>query len=383
MEIILFLISWLILLVPGFDDSVPPTGDHTFKIETHPDIVESMQIHSDESLDFWGFVMELKPNATGTLELKIPKNLPTPASFMHSSWYHNEKPFVLVGGDEIIVDVIEDPCYYRYDMPIENNTSLEISYSVIAAGTWKLYSPIEFDKDHPCYNMVFDEKQINPPLEQFQSGIPFDEIQCKENLVLVQKYDGTPACVTESTKHKLVERGWTDSTMSTKSNECSTDMKEYPLSKPLSDVYANRLVLFMQPDSTASFCVYYKSNHDNMGTRDITPALYTGEILLERYEGSKVSVDVEPKNVPLERGTEMFVKFTVTTTQNSTGVYHIGIPQLSRLPLVVWEDRQSVGANEIPVYSGFRSSGNIVLDAALLWHEEDDSLNYSVAEIRR
>lgn len=47
-----------------------------------------------------------------------------------------------------------------------------------------------------------------PPLKQIQSGIQFDEIRCKQNLVLIQKYDGTPACVTPETKEKLVERGW-------------------------------------------------------------------------------------------------------------------------------------------------------------------------------
>ncbi|AFS82605.1 cupredoxin domain-containing protein [Candidatus Nitrosopumilus sediminis] len=46
------------------------------------------------------------------------------------------------------------------------------------------------------------------PLKQFQSGISFDEIQCRETLVLVQKNDGSPACVTPETKIKLVERGW-------------------------------------------------------------------------------------------------------------------------------------------------------------------------------
>lgn len=46
------------------------------------------------------------------------------------------------------------------------------------------------------------------PLKQFKSGVVVDEIQCKQNLVLIQKYDGSPACVTEQTKQKLVERGW-------------------------------------------------------------------------------------------------------------------------------------------------------------------------------
>jgi serpin B len=46
------------------------------------------------------------------------------------------------------------------------------------------------------------------PLKQFSSGIPFYEIQCKETLLLIKKYDGTPICVTPETREKLIERGW-------------------------------------------------------------------------------------------------------------------------------------------------------------------------------
>ena len=96
----------------------------------------------------------------------------------------------------------------------------------------------EFDTTHPAYNITKNgtyfikiekadqlqrtgsfykilEFEINSlstylsPLKQIQSGISFDEIQCKQNLVLIQKYDGSPACVTEQTKQKLVKRGWT------------------------------------------------------------------------------------------------------------------------------------------------------------------------------
>ncbi|AFS82600.1 hypothetical protein NSED_03970 [Candidatus Nitrosopumilus sediminis] len=62
------------------------------------------------------------------------------------------------------------------------------------------------------------------PLKQSKSGIPFDKIQCNVDLILIQKHDGSPACVTESTKQKLIERGWTakdDSILKTSTN-CMT-----------------------------------------------------------------------------------------------------------------------------------------------------------------
>lgn len=37
------------------------------------------------------------------------------------------------------------------------------------------------------------------PLKQFNHGVPISEINCKDNLVLIQKYDGSPACVKPET----------------------------------------------------------------------------------------------------------------------------------------------------------------------------------------
>ena len=110
MEFIFIILSWLILLVPGFDDSVPPTGDKIFKIETSPDIVESIKVQSDEYFDLWGFDIILKQNSTGMLEVKIPKNLPTTASFI-GFWAYDSRAHVLVNGADINYDIVEDPCY--------------------------------------------------------------------------------------------------------------------------------------------------------------------------------------------------------------------------------------------------------------------------------
>ena len=65
------------------------------------------------------------------------------------------------------------------------------------------------------YSVVTLNRTVYPvpwdlsPLKQFKSGISLDDIQCKNNLVLIQKHDGSPVCVTSETKQKLIERGWT------------------------------------------------------------------------------------------------------------------------------------------------------------------------------
>jgi hypothetical protein len=66
------------------------------------------------------------------------------------------------------------------------------------------------------YSVVTLDRTVYPvpwdlsPLKQFKSGISLDDIQCKNNLVLIQKHDGSPVCVTSETKQKLIERGWTN-----------------------------------------------------------------------------------------------------------------------------------------------------------------------------
>ena len=46
------------------------------------------------------------------------------------------------------------------------------------------------------------------PLQQFKAGIKLDDILCKENHVLVVRFDHTPACVKLVNKEKLIQRKW-------------------------------------------------------------------------------------------------------------------------------------------------------------------------------
>ena len=48
-----------------------------------------------------------------------------------------------------------------------------------------------------------------PPLKQYESGIPYHDIQCKDGFELVAKStNGFPACVKEQSVEKLVKRWW-------------------------------------------------------------------------------------------------------------------------------------------------------------------------------
>jgi len=65
-----------------------------------------------------------------------------------------------------------------------------------------------YDSETPLGLLEPGGTQIISPRKQINLGIPTHEIQCNANLILIQKYDGTPACVTYQTGEKLVKRGW-------------------------------------------------------------------------------------------------------------------------------------------------------------------------------
>lgn len=53
------------------------------------------------------------------------------------------------------------------------------------------------------------DHMVPSPLKQFKSGVPIDEIQCRDSLVLLKKYDNSPACVKPESASYLENRGWT------------------------------------------------------------------------------------------------------------------------------------------------------------------------------
>ena len=72
----------------------------------------------------------------------------------------------------------------------------------------KTTKPIEQNQYIATFALT-KSKEMIPPLDQFRAGTAFDDIKCKENMVLIMKSsDKTPACVSQKTKIILIERGW-------------------------------------------------------------------------------------------------------------------------------------------------------------------------------
>lgn len=70
-------------------------------------------------------------------------------------------------------------------------------------------------KPTSCNSGPYIMTSYPPPLQQVESGIPANDIQCKQDLELIFKAEnGSPACVKPNTAQKLNERGWAHNTLS-------------------------------------------------------------------------------------------------------------------------------------------------------------------------
>lgn len=149
-------------------------------------------------------VIDIDPaKEAGTLTIAIPRTL------LDSRYGLNDDSFlILVDGQEIEYSEIEKNTEARVlkILFFENSSQIEF---IVATLISQSNDPLKFA---PCGKAGPEESsfyQVLSPLKQFKSGIPIDEIQCKEFLILVTKNDGSPACVKSETKAKLVGRGWT------------------------------------------------------------------------------------------------------------------------------------------------------------------------------
>ena len=71
-----------------------------------------------------------------------------------------------------------------------------------------------FDPYQTCNGYLYSVDYLSKtlkPLKQFEAGIKLEDIRCEENLVLVVKIDGSPACVKPESASKLVAWGWAKS----------------------------------------------------------------------------------------------------------------------------------------------------------------------------
>ena len=118
-----------------------------------------------------------------------------------------------------------------------------------------------------------------------------------------------------------------------------------------------RLVFFVESDSTAQICIRYTSGLDNHGTMPVADQLIVDYFNTQKsHNSSDVTVNAEPRSVPLEIGSETFVLYTITAPSNSDGVYWLPESQMcDAIPIVVWSDLPQVDSSKLTVIMGFSS----------------------------
>ena len=70
------------------------------------------------------------------------------------------------------------------------------------------YYPTTTTKEFRVVEAIAENFIELSPLKQIKAGISIEKIQCRENFVLVQKYDDSPACVKFESILPLLQRGW-------------------------------------------------------------------------------------------------------------------------------------------------------------------------------
>jgi hypothetical protein len=91
------------------------------------------------------------------------------------------------------------------DFLIESSSLVNIAKTI---QTKILHAEKDLDVFTNQHEMSLAEIETISPLKQFKNGTPYIEIKCTNGLELIQKHDGTPACVTPQTAFELINRGW-------------------------------------------------------------------------------------------------------------------------------------------------------------------------------
>lgn len=173
------------LSIPLFDYSFSIT-EKQVRYDVFYDVTNGSISNVQLNCNSASLTLSLLSSGDGTIQLDIPKGMLGGI-------------FMVLVDDEEWDDVSIDGNVLTINF-IEGTSTIEV------VGSYSLNT----NEDDGVCDVIHNppHSYIVPPLMQFNSGISLNEIQCKENLILLQKYDGSPACVTNDTSRKLVERGW-------------------------------------------------------------------------------------------------------------------------------------------------------------------------------
>ena len=143
-------------------------------------------------------ILEINTTQNGSLTIDVPRKAINPTVTCEK----DDDFFIIIDGKEVNYTEIKSTDKFR---------RLSFSFTSDSHEAEIIGINVGFQPSNCAYLYEYDRINISPLL-QTKLGISSQNVICEIYLELIQKYDGTPACVKEKTKQKLIERGWIGST---------------------------------------------------------------------------------------------------------------------------------------------------------------------------
>ncbi len=106
-------------------------------------------------------------------------------------------------------DILKEETIHLELDECQPNARAEMEFVIDSPGSFAISAKVEGNGGVESFSGVKVIEHVESPLKQFKSGVPIDEIQCRDGLELIIKSSGDSlACVRPETKQKLVEGGW-------------------------------------------------------------------------------------------------------------------------------------------------------------------------------
>ncbi|MGI0027208.1 MAG: hypothetical protein ACREAD_05135 [Nitrosopumilaceae archaeon] len=157
------------------------------------------RIHIEGNLPV--IIVNFSMDKDGSITLNIPKKV----------WYvadSNCKPdhsVVFLDGEtptNYYEQFTDNGRILHFDVPMGHTQEIEIEYGLVLD-----VHPDPYEKGKEC--LAVEKPPMSLPLKQFKSGISAKDIQCKESFIIIIKSEKEfPACVSQETAQRLVERNW-------------------------------------------------------------------------------------------------------------------------------------------------------------------------------
>ena len=192
-------IQWNAGKTQWLEASYPSTGTGVVRV-IDPDMNWNPEAVDNFDVDVWS------DSDAGGIDLTVTETNKATGIFEGTVFFSTEDEssghrLRVAEGDTITAEYEDNTLPEPYTIQDE----LDITSTSMIEGTTDLSSGMSADVSKTTLS-----KKYVPPSKQITYGILMNEIICQNNMVLVVKYDDSPACVKSVTKIKLIERGGWD-----------------------------------------------------------------------------------------------------------------------------------------------------------------------------